>query len=255
MSERMMYPKQLFDELWKLNEFQFLLYDNSFHKDELWDFKINNADLDDIFYISKGVSKLDGIDVVLSYSKEANHGTGQQILTEISEDCLTEYGLNSLLYSMRFQANKFKIEHPEIKKEHYYKTSIEFLKSNDVGLLYYFLLDSDNSHRVTLQEWYNSRKTFTEFMSDKIGWRVDEEIIDYFYESLPPIWDTDYMACSEPYDFCPRTGRDRFISFIYYNDEPYFQGYITKDHLKAWKTVKPRIEKEKSEIKEDTNDL
>jgi hypothetical protein len=56
--------------------------------------------------------------------------------------------------------------------------------------------------------------------------RFGEYMIDHFTNCLPPIiWGANYVLCSEPYDWDPKTDKDRFIGF-YKKQESYY-GVIT----------------------------
>lgn len=52
--------------------------------------------------------------------------------------------------------------------------------------------------------------------------RFAEYMIDHFTNCLPPIvWGSDYVLCSEPYDWEPETDSDRYIGFFTQDNIPY----------------------------------
>jgi len=64
----------------------------------------------------------------------------------------------------------------------------------------------------TFAQWHDSKKSLTEFLN--IGEEVEQEIVDYFIEVLPPVtWTSTIVQCGEPYDSFGKNGAYRYITF------------------------------------------
>ena len=79
---------------------------------------------------------------------------------------------------------------------------------NGDGLTWeYIPIEKPAPHIKTMQEWEDSRKPFTSFC--QVGELVDEEIVRYFINVLPPeTWRKDLVQFGEPYGHVenPKTG-------------------------------------------------
>lgn len=101
----------------------------------------------------------------------------------------------------------------------------------------YVPIEKPAPHIKTMQEWEDSRKSFTSFC--QVGDLVDEEIVDYFINVLPPVtWNGSLVQCGEPYNHGgnPKTGRweAMYITFAK-NDsgQLYYAGICFKNQREA----------------------
>lgn len=80
----------------------------------------------------------------------------------------------------------------------------------------------------TYKQWTEARVSFTEFAA--IGDEVDEEIAEYFIETLPPVtWNSEMIQMGEPYDHNGKNGRARYLTLEKIDGKWFYTGKKVKE--------------------------
>lgn len=78
----------------------------------------------------------------------------------------------------------------------------------------------------TLKGWRESKADLYFYLNE--GNKVDEELIEYTLDTLPPATNTSRcVQMGEPYDHCPTTGKGRYATFHKRGEDWFFSGNMT----------------------------
>ena len=239
-------PIQVFEALYKLKKFKFILYNNNFRK-TFWDFKLFDENTNNCFYFSNGISIFDPVRVAINY-KLSGQGTGAVLVSRIDMDTIQEDNIEFFLKQLNTLTKDFK-QQSKMVEEDYFSNFENFLEDNPFHTIDYFYIDTVDDHFATYSNWYGSKLSFTQYMQDKIGWQIDEGIEESLLGSIPPLLGINFFQVGEPYDF-DKNGNDRYISFIFYDNKIFYQGLKTKEAMKDWVKVFEKLNTEnKNDVK------
>jgi hypothetical protein len=191
-----------------------------------FNFKFNNH-----FYHC-GYQSNNNIYISIQYVPNKDSGTGTILIENFQEKWFeldNKEEFEKFKISLIKESQFFLEKNQKVKL---FKDSTQFCKNKALSS---FII---NPNILTYDDWKKSGQSFTECAKNYIGYKIDEDIFDYFNEVLPPITGHNWLMVSEPYDTIMIQNKtiDRYITFHRFKNEWYYSGIRYILELKKWDT-------------------
>jgi len=227
--------EEIFQKFFEIGMCKFTLCGNNTHN-KLWWFDIEIAKR--IFQFSKGTGKYSPVRATIQYQsdKGSGFGTGAILVDNIQQKIFdNENHMSEFIARLKMNTGRM----VDANKCTFYNNMLDYYNANN-NVLKYFIIDSCKENKVTYQMWRDSKLLFSDFMKDRIGCDVDDELYYYVLDNMSHRLVADYaMMKGEPY---LDDENDTYISFINLFGRWFYAGYRTVDDIKLFKKVKADCE-------------